>query len=44
MVKREKRNLYKNGMENKKNMMHSAISKKDLEESLRITINDTDLA
>jgi uncharacterized membrane protein YcaP (DUF421 family) len=42
MVKGEKRSLYKDGTENKKNMSRCAISKKDLEESLRIEINDTD--
>jgi uncharacterized membrane protein YcaP (DUF421 family) len=42
IIKGEKRSLYKDGIQNKKNMMRCAISKKDLEESLRININDTD--
>lgn len=42
IVKGDKRSLYKDGLANKKNMMICAISKKDLEESLRININDTD--
>jgi uncharacterized membrane protein YcaP (DUF421 family) len=43
LVKGEKLSLYKDGMENEKNMRRAAISKKDLEESVRININDTDL-
>ncbi len=42
IVKGDKLSLYKNGTENKKNMGRASISKKDLEETLRLTINDTD--
>ncbi len=42
IVKGDKLSLYKDGVENKKNMGRASISKKDLEEALRLTINDTD--
>ena len=42
LVKGEKRSLYKDGRENKENMVRSAISKRDLEESLRVETHSND--
>jgi len=42
LIKGERLILYKDGNENKKNMRLANISKKDLEESLRLTLNEAD--
>ena len=43
LVKGEKTSLYKNGKVNDKSMHRAMVSKKDLEESIRLSINSDDL-
>ena len=40
LIKGEEHSLYENGIENYKNMRKTQISKKDLSESIRLTINE----
>jgi uncharacterized membrane protein YcaP (DUF421 family) len=42
LVKGEKASLYKNGKINDKNMRRAMVSEKDLEESVRLSINSDD--
>jgi len=43
LVKGEKASLYKNGKNNDRNMRRAMVSEKDLEESVRLSINSDDL-